>query len=350
GRRTARQASSVTSILNITNGDCAGDGMRAAEIPGDILPWRDILHEGPVPAGLPLDELSKVRSRYIAAGGMGDLAEVEQNFAERDDALRRFTDHDEVILWFEWDLYDQLQLLQILDFMSGYSREYLAETNTRLRIISLAGYLGMLPADAFRPLFQARVEVTDEMLQLGQRAWEAFRAPSPIGISDIIHGDTTALPFLAGALSRHLEEFPSVRNGLSRSESHLLESIARGPVTFSDAFESVANREERIFCGDATVAGYLERLSAVDEPLVVFPSGERITAPRTEEDSAAFRNAQLALTPAGRAVLQCDRDWINMGGSDRWLGGVHLAGSDAAWRWDDDARELRPSNGGAAPE
>ncbi|HVF40653.1 MAG TPA: DUF1835 domain-containing protein, partial [Gemmatimonadaceae bacterium] len=259
----------MTSILNITNGDCAGDGMRAAEIPGDILPWRDILHEGPVPAGLPLEELSRVRARYIASRGMGDHGEIERSFADRDDGLRRFTDHDEVILWFEWDLYDQLQLIQILDFMSSCSREYLAETNTRLSGVSLAGYLGELPVDAFRPLFAARVEVTDEMLQLGRRAWGAFRAPSPSGIYDIIHGETPSLPFLAGALSRHLEEFPSVRNGLSRSESHLLEAIARGPVTFSDVFESVSNREERIFCGDATMAGYLERLSAVDEPLVL---------------------------------------------------------------------------------
>jgi len=333
----------VTPVLNITNGDCASGGMRAAQIPGEMLTWRDVLHEGPVPAGLSLAELSEVRAAFISSQGMGDKADIEKSFSERDDALRRFTDNDEVILWFEWDLYDQLQLIQILDFLSQFSREHLAETSTRVTMVSLAGYLGNLPVDAFVPLYDARIEVSEGMVETGRLAWAAFRDPEPRGILDLIRGDTSALPFLEGALLRHLEEFPSTRNGLSRSERQLLETVARGPVTFSEAFMRVANREERIFCGDATMAGYLERMSDADAPLVTYPSGERIKAATNDENSAAFRNAQLSLTPAGRAVLECDRDWIEMGGSDRWLGGVHLAGPHAGWRWDADSHSLRSS-------
>ena len=47
----------------------------------------------------------------------------------------------------------------------------------------------------------------------------------------------------------------------------------------------------------------------------------------------AVNHAEMALTEAGRQVLACEKDWIAMGGSDRWLGGVHLAGRAATWRW-----------------
>jgi hypothetical protein len=34
-------------------------------------------------------------------------------------------------------------------------------------------------------------------------------------------------------------------------------------------------------------------------------------------------------------------DWIrDCGGIDLWLGGVHLHGADAAWRWDADRNAL----------
>ena len=52
--------------LIITNGDSAVARMREAGIAGEILPWRDILHEGPVPAAPGLEELSSVRAQFLA--------------------------------------------------------------------------------------------------------------------------------------------------------------------------------------------------------------------------------------------------------------------------------------------
>jgi hypothetical protein len=66
-------------MLHITNGDSAAEVIRRAGVQGDVLPWRDVLHEGPVPQGLSLEELLGVRARFIAAAG----------WASFDDALAR---------------------------------------------------------------------------------------------------------------------------------------------------------------------------------------------------------------------------------------------------------------------
>lgn len=330
----------MPSVLHITNGDSAGDAIKSSGLAGDVLTWRDILHEGPVPP-LPLSALSQVRADYLAAQGLGERARLRADFAERDGTLMRFTDNDEVVLWFEWDLYDQLQLIQLLAFFSAYSVAELEETHTRLDIVCIEGYLGETPVERFHTLHDERSRVTETMLMLGGDAWRAFCSADPREVERLIQGDTEPLPFLKGALLRELEEFPSLRNGLSRSESQLLEAISGRPLGFSELFRRVSQREERRFCGDVTMAGYLERMSQTPEPLVLFPSGDRIRSPRDGDDSAAFRNAQIALTEAGRAVLACERDWIEMGGSDRWLGGVHLDGRYAPWRWDVDAGTIR---------
>src|SRR6185295_20229923 len=112
-------------VLHITNGDVAGGLLQHAIAGrlianGPVVPWLDVLHEGPVCAGRGLDELSRERAAFIAACGWGPLSEVASSFERRDALLRTAPTHDEVVLWFEHDLYDQLQLIQLLDWFAAH--------------------------------------------------------------------------------------------------------------------------------------------------------------------------------------------------------------------------------------
>ena len=106
-------------MLIITNGSSAVAAMERAGIVGEKLPWEDVLHDGPIPAGLDLEALSTVRARFIADRGWGAFDEMRSDFRRRDGRLRASHDDDEVVLWFEHDLYDQLQLLQLLDWFGA---------------------------------------------------------------------------------------------------------------------------------------------------------------------------------------------------------------------------------------
>jgi hypothetical protein len=100
-------------LLHITNGDCAV-AVISKVVSGTILPWRDVLHEGPVRAGLSLEALSEERAAFIADAGWGSFDEVLSSFKARDAAFRRAGEHDEIVLWFEHDLYDQSALIRLL--------------------------------------------------------------------------------------------------------------------------------------------------------------------------------------------------------------------------------------------
>jgi hypothetical protein len=60
---------STAMRLIITNGDCTTQGMQEGGVEGVLLPWRDVLHDGPVPAGPGLDELAEIRAGYLAGPG-----------------------------------------------------------------------------------------------------------------------------------------------------------------------------------------------------------------------------------------------------------------------------------------
>ena len=85
-------------MLHITNGDSVGETLRQTGLPGDILIWRDILHEGPTPAGLSLEQMSQLRAQFLADRAMGPYEEVLADFLSRDTTLAQFAAHREVIL------------------------------------------------------------------------------------------------------------------------------------------------------------------------------------------------------------------------------------------------------------
>ena len=103
-------------MLHVTNGDSAVAVLRAAGVAGDLLPWRDALHEGPVRAGLDPARLRAERARYMAARGWADEATALAALTARDERLdRAVAAGEDVVLWFESDLYDVLQLAQVAD-------------------------------------------------------------------------------------------------------------------------------------------------------------------------------------------------------------------------------------------
>ncbi|HEY7770336.1 DUF1835 domain-containing protein [Longimicrobium sp.] len=305
-------------MLHVTNGDAAADAIRAAGIPGEILPWRDVLHEGPVPADLALRELSLVRAEFIASRGWGGVDEVRREFEERDGALAASVDEDEVVLWFEHDLFDQLQLIQVLDWFAAHPRP-------GLTLINPAQYLGPSTPDELRALFALRMPVTRAHLSAARAAWEAFRAPDPRGIEAIPGAELAALPHLASALRRHLQQFPSTRDGLSRSERQALEVLAEGPRPAGELYvASHHDREDPIWLGDSTFYSYLEDLG----PLVTIGGATEI------------HRRIVTLTELGRDVLAGRADRVAAIGIDRWLGGVHLSGVEVPWRWDEVAGHI----------
>jgi len=329
-------------MLHITNGDSVAMALRVTALGGEILAWRDVLHEGPVPQGLALAELSAARAAFLADRGWASAA---AEFAARDAALAGFRAHDEVVLWFEHDLYDQLQLIQLLDWFAARNLG-----DTRLSLLCISSHpqvapfygLGQLRPEQLAALFPGRHAVLDAELALGAAAWAAFRAPEPSAIEELLAGDTQALPFLAPALRRLLEEYPALRGGLSRTERQIVELLdGGGPMHPAALFRASFDLEEAPFLGDASFWACIDELGSGPVPLVLRTDGTRLAAPSGYPPQAGFAAQELVLTDAGREVLAGRNDWLELGGGrSRWLGGVYRTGAEATWRWDVATRRL----------
>jgi hypothetical protein len=283
-------------LLHITNGDCAVAVLSQA-VSGTFLPWRDVLHEGPVREGLSLEALSRERAAFIASASWGAAPKVLEQFQTRDAAFRRAGEHDEIVLWFEHDLYDQLQLIQVLDGLA-------ALRGPQIALVCEPEYLGSMQPERAAELFSLRSPVLRRHLQEAQDAWGAFRSSDP---SQIDPNRPKALNFLGAALRRLLEEYPWTTDGLSRLERNLLQALSAGALGFADIFAEV--REDPAYLGDAVLAWHLQRL---------------------QTEGLVERHGE-AWTLTGRKRRQR---------LPRWLGGYEV--KDESVRWDPASGRLVP--------
>jgi hypothetical protein len=321
----------MADALHVSNGDCT-------DLPGTglarrVLYWRDVLHEGPVPAVGP-EQLRQIRADFLFRAGADDRNEGAQMFAERDRTLEANRD-GEYVLWFEADVYDQLQIIQILARLAEL--EVPADRVTLICIgehpgIARFGGLGELTAEQLRelPATNAAARLTPAALQLATRAWTAFRAPTPQGLGAIAATRSGELRFLGEAFDRLSREYPATRDGLSLTERRLIAAVADGAPDAGTAFVRAGAREMRPYLGDTWAFEMMDRMGRVPVPLLVAePAGPPVD-----------RTTRLALTEAGARVLAGEADHIQINGVDRHLGGVRLHGRHVPWRWDDGTESI----------
>lgn len=327
--------------LHITNGSCAGDTLKTFA-DGPVVLTCDVLHDGPAPQ-VGDDEWYDLRARFIYGNGGGTytVEGLRADLARSDRAIRDAAARgDDIVLWFEHDLYDQLLLIRTLDLIAreadGVARTGASRPISLICVDRFPGVdrfigLGQLDAAQLASLYPSRNPVTGEQFALASAAWDAFRAADPGALVQLmarLRADArshAALPFLADAIARFLAEYPSVESGLTRSEALALTVLGDGPINGGALFFRTQAQEPRPFMGDSTFFSIISELADAAVPLVA------ISGP---PDRADLRPHTVAILDAGREVLAGRLDRVRLNGIDIWRGGVHLTVSGRAWRWD----------------
>jgi hypothetical protein len=326
-------------MLHIHNGDSTAGTARKADLPGEHLAWREALVCGPTPSGVSDDDFWQLRASHLSDAYGLKIQDCAKELREQQEALAQFFDHDEVVLWFEHDLFCQVHLIYLLNWFA--QRELGKTTLSLICIDNFPGIndfrgLGQLNEEQLASLFPQRREIGSAQLNLGSKAWQAYSSSDPSEIESLLAEDTTALPFLKSALLKHLARFPSVRNGLGRDASLCLELVADGQAEFKALFPAFGKREPLYGFGDAQVFLELKRLLKGLHPLLTTNHDENLGP----MDSDKFLRASFQITDQGKAVLNGDEDFVRLNGIDLWLGGAHLQGNEATWRWDEDHQRV----------
>jgi len=324
------------SMLHIVNGDHVGETLKRADIPGDVLVWREVYPAGPIFPNLD-DPVCRAARAADLERTMGIPADEYVRHCERQEReLARFGEYDEVVLWFEHDLFDQTMLWYLLRWFSGQ-----ALGRTKLSLLCIGEFPGI---ERFRGLGQLTVAqleslsgtwrpVGREELETGSRLWEAYASPNVEMHEAALGWDTSALPFARSAFRWHLARLPSVRNGLGVVEQTTLEALRDGTRGAIELFRDASDKLGDLGMGDTEYWHRLRRMAERPRALVRFVDGEG--RPFDGAGPGSFPVSELRVEPTAfaRAAAAGETDAIREIEMDEWYGGLRLEGR-VAWRWD----------------
>lgn len=331
--------------LHIVNGDHVGDKLKEGNIPGDILVWREIYPVGPVFLEMSEHYQSPSRLEYLERSLGIPAEDYVSNYKYQEHVLHNFHKYDEVVLWFEHDLFDQLMLSFLLHWFSTQKLGH-----TKLSLLCIGNYpgieifkgLGQLSTKQLEQLSGTWQPIGQKEMETGRRIWESYTSPDITRHVDIVHEDISALPFAQAALEVHLSRLPSTRNGLGIVEQTTLELVRDGVNTPLELLMEIGDRLNVLGIGDLE---YWYRLrSMLERPNALLEIEDPNSFPNyRKKGSPSFDKCVVALTEVGREVVAGVEDWVKIKGIDEWYGGLRLYG-DLAWRWDSKGKRLVYTN------
>ncbi|MGE7825436.1 sigma-70 family RNA polymerase sigma factor [Paenibacillus sp. NPDC093718] len=321
-------------MLHIVNGDSVGDKLKQGNVQGDILVWREIYSFGPVFTKMDEPDHRRTRAQYLELTLGIPQKEYIETCESQERKLVDFQKYDEIVLWFEHDLFDQTMLTCLLHWFKEQSLG-----NTKLSLLCIGAYpgielfrgLGQLSTEQLKTLSGTWHTIGEEELMLGSMLWEGYASDLPEKHQRMLEVDSSALPFARAAFEAHLARLPSVNNGLGIIEQTTLEAVAGGIHKPYELFRKVGDQLHTLGMGDLEFWYYLAKMTEGPDSLLniddtaQFPNF-KLAVPR-------FQDRVLQVTSLGGEVLAGKTDYACTGRIDKWVGGLDVRGKDPSCRW-----------------
>lgn len=260
----------MDSTLHVLNGDATVPEFGKSGIKGDVVVWREALSDGPVSDPIHSDAFWNKREQFIGEAFGGDQYAIKM-LAERD-RLKDLSQFQEVILWFEYDLFCQVNMLACLSFIDHPRISLICpgdELGERLQ------GLGEIQVQNFITLYGKRLHLTPEDIAFAKSAWRAYTAPSPGLIKSLENSET--FKHLKPALEAHLQRLPG-ENGLNQIEMRMLGLIQSGVDDERQLIGTMLREQGYLGLGDLQYFHYLKGIRSLvgNENLKVNELGNSI--------------------------------------------------------------------------
>lgn len=319
---------STSEALIFTNGSSGVFAIERSGIKGQKISWDDVLHEGPVP-NQNLESLTRVRAEFLSKNSELSAEEIHSALSERNKVLENREIDRPLILCFEHDLYDQLQLAQILYLAKEFGKE------KNISLVQTDNYLSETVPDDLARSFREPLVIGGLELDCASRFWEAFTSKDPRTLGSLHPADLRGLPFLESARNRLRLLYPDSIDGLSLEERLILKIVkAEGQSSLASLFKDYQQREQAKFLGDVYFSLRIEWM--LQESLLALSKSPDMFKDSASVTQSSKWNTPVQLTDLGRQLIEGEQSLLDLGIRARWIGGVSIS-DDSCWKWDNEA-------------
>ena len=214
----------TSNTLHITNGSVLTERLKVLQFSGAFLTWHEMLCEGPTDLLVDTDEFIEKREQFLSS--YYNLEYKRNEFKSEIDKLNHLDDYDEIVLWFEYDLFCHINLIAII-------YQLLAKNNTTPVSLVCSGRvenekglkaIGELKSFQLKNHYKNRVILYDSDLELAKTCWEIYNSKDHNKFKPLIV-TSSSFEYLTNCLKAHLRRFPDSRSGLSTLEFNIIKLV-----------------------------------------------------------------------------------------------------------------------------
>lgn len=214
-------------ILHILNGDSTAQILQKTSIPGDVVVWREMLCEGPLQKEVGSDQFWMSRYAFFENELAVSRLEYFDKTIKEIVKIEDISNYEEVVLWFEFDLFCQINLLALCTYLLKYYRK-----DVKFSLICTGreeGKKSLQTLSDYRPeeyqsLLNNRITLSRNNLLFAEESWNVYVENDREKLKKFNFNKSSKFNYLQLAVNQHIQRFPK-HNGLNQIENKILEMI-----------------------------------------------------------------------------------------------------------------------------
>ncbi|CAL2092480.1 DUF1835 domain-containing protein [Tenacibaculum sp. 190524A05c] len=277
----------MSSFLHITNGDVTTEILNNLNIEGEIITWREMLCEGKTTTDVGSEDFWKTRYDFFSnAYQVTKKTFIDFTLKEYRKLCKQ--NQDEIILWFDYDLFCQVNMLAVVSWLKKFRKGRkitIVQAGNSENYDKLVGF-GHLSKEELLNLYNNRIQLTQDDIEYADYIWQLYCSDSPLRL-ETVHKFNPSSPFiyLSDAISAHLKRFPSVENGLNQIENTIIKAVNQSELkTENDLIRKLLTEQETYGFGDIQYKNKIKELKSL------FTS---LSPVKLSEDGISLLNNQI---------------------------------------------------------
>lgn len=290
--------------LHIINGDDLAQNILDLKIEGEIVIWREMLCEGPTAPELNSKEFIKLRKEFLMENYQISAEDYEEQFLKELKKLTSYNSYQEVVLWFEFDLFSHINMLAAINHLLEKQLKvpvYLV-CSKKLKGEKVQTILSKLPLKDLKNHYDNRIALSQGDLEMASLLWQLYNENNPQKLKKLIK-EKTNFEYLSSCLRAHIERFPNSQTGLNSLERNILKLITSNTITSMNQLLGYSLEYQGYYgYGERQMQRVLDKLS------IFYKPGEN----------------KIELTPEGKEALEGTRNFYRVLKNDEYLGGAKI--------------------------
>lgn len=291
--------------LHITNGDELAQKIRELNLEGEIIVWREMLCEGPTTYKLGSRQFNALRQKFLQENYNVSPEDYKSQFLNELKKLKNVNGSEEIVLWFEFDLFSHLNMMAAISHLLE-NHEELPPVNLvcskKLKGDKEFKSLSLLSLEELNNHYQQRIHLNVDDLEISNLIWQIYNGENPQKLKALIKQKTN-FEYLSSCVRAHIERFPNAQTGLNSLERNILKLINTNDITSMNQLLGYALEYQGYFgYGDLQIQRMIDRLNLFYED----------------------KDGKIILTSEGNEALNASKNFYRQMKTEEYLGGVKI--------------------------